>query len=78
MWKVVQFLIFSAVVMSNAIWEWTPNPYVASGVGFALAFVVTVAVTSRADALHGAAHWAESFTQSGPGCCVLGKPYLLR
>jgi hypothetical protein len=58
MWKVIQYLIFSAVVISNAHWQWTPNPYVASGVGFALAFIVTVVTVRVADTLYRVAHWA--------------------
>ena len=49
MWKVIQFLIFSAVVMSNVHWEWTPNPYLAGALGYALAFVITVACIRIAD-----------------------------
>ena len=49
--ELIQYLIFSAVVVSNAQWEWTPNGYLAGLIGTALAFVVTVAVTRLADAL---------------------------
>jgi hypothetical protein len=42
LWKPFQFLIMSAVVMSNAIWHWTPNGLVAGVLGMGLAFVLTL------------------------------------
>ena len=59
--KVIQFLIIGAVVVSNAQWHWTPNGYLASWIGIALAFVVTVAVTRLTDALR-AMGWLASPT----------------
>ncbi len=44
MWKLLQFAIFSAVVLSNVGYEWTPNPIVAGGLGIAAAYVVTLAL----------------------------------
>jgi hypothetical protein len=52
MWKLIQFLVVGAVVVSNAAWQWTPNGYLAGLIGWAAAFLVTVAVTSLVDALH--------------------------
>ena len=37
----LQSLIVFAVVGSNIHWQWTPNPYVASGLGILLAWAVT-------------------------------------
>jgi hypothetical protein len=37
----LQGLIVFAVVGSNIHWQWTPNPYVASGLGILLAWAVT-------------------------------------
>jgi hypothetical protein len=53
MWKLVQFLIMSAVVMSNVRWHWTPNPIAAGLIGFGAAFVVTLVLVRIADALRG-------------------------
>ena len=39
----VQFLIVSAVVMSNVHWHWTPNAYLAGILGVLAAFIVTIA-----------------------------------
>ena len=44
MWKLIQYLIVCAVVMSNVHWQWTPNPILARGLGVGVAFVVTVVV----------------------------------
>ena len=42
MWmKALQVLIVFAVVASNIHWQWTPNGYLAAGVGIALAYVLT-------------------------------------
>jgi hypothetical protein len=30
MWKIVQFSVFAAIVLSNVRYQWTPNPYAAS------------------------------------------------
>ncbi len=53
MWRLIQYLIFSAVVVSNAKWEWTPNAYLAGWIGIALAFIVTVVAVRVADMLRG-------------------------
>ena len=37
----LQGLIVFAVVGSNIHWLWTPNPYLASGLGILLAWAVT-------------------------------------
>jgi hypothetical protein len=37
----LQGLIVFAVVGSNIHWQWTPNPYVAFGLGILLAWAVT-------------------------------------
>jgi hypothetical protein len=42
MWFLLQSLIVFAVVGSNIHWHWTPNGYLASGIGFGLALLVTV------------------------------------
>lgn len=44
MWKLFQFAIVSAVVLSNVGYEWTPNPIVAGGIGILAAYLATVAV----------------------------------
>lgn len=53
MWKLIQYLIVSGMVMSNVHWQWTPNPYVAGLLGVGVAFVVTMVVVRLADALRG-------------------------
>jgi hypothetical protein len=37
----LQALIFCAVVGSNIHWQWTPNQYLASGIGAGLAWTAT-------------------------------------
>jgi membrane protein implicated in regulation of membrane protease activity len=37
----LQSLIICAVVGSNIHWQWTPNPYLAAGIGVFLAWVAT-------------------------------------
>jgi hypothetical protein len=37
----IQSLIIVAVVASNIHWQWTPNGYLASGLGILLAYAVT-------------------------------------
>jgi hypothetical protein len=44
LWKPLQFGIMSAVVISNAIWHWTPNGFAAGVLGAAAAWVVTVII----------------------------------
>jgi hypothetical protein len=51
MWFLRQSLIIFAVVASNLRWHWTPNSYLASGLGFLLAFLLT--------------RWAESADRDG-------------
>ena len=45
----LQGLIFCAVVGSNIHWQWTPNPYLASGIGVFLAWIVTMAIVEFRD-----------------------------
>ena len=45
----LQALIFCAVVGSNIHWQWTPNPYLASGIGVFLAWIVTTAIVEFRD-----------------------------
>jgi hypothetical protein len=42
-------LIICAVVGSNIQWQWTPNQYLASGIGVGLAFLATVIVNELRD-----------------------------
>jgi hypothetical protein len=49
LWKPLQFGIMSAVVISNAIWHWTPNGLLAGLVGTAAAFVLTVVIVKLSD-----------------------------
>ncbi|HXP66426.1 MAG TPA: hypothetical protein VN815_13195 [Steroidobacteraceae bacterium] len=42
MWFLIQGLIVFAVGTSNLYWHWTPNPYVAGGLGVAAAMLVTL------------------------------------
>jgi hypothetical protein len=58
MWKVIQFLVFGAVIVSNVHWQWTPNGYLGGWIGIALAFIVTVVPVRVNDMLRGVAHWA--------------------
>ena len=44
-----QALIFCAVVGSNLQWQWTPNQYLASGIGAGLALVATHIVVAWRD-----------------------------
>jgi hypothetical protein len=39
MWQVIQFGIISAVGVANAHFHWTPNPNVASALGYGLAWI---------------------------------------
>ena len=50
MWLIFQSLIIFAVVASNIHWQWTPNGYLASLLGFLLALLLTVGLGSLADA----------------------------
>ena len=38
MMYLLQGIIFCAVVGSNIHWQWTPNPYLAAGIGAGLAW----------------------------------------
>ena len=49
LWKPLQFLIMSAVVVCNAIWHWTPNGFAAGMVGTVLAYVVTLVIVKLSD-----------------------------
>jgi hypothetical protein len=49
LWKPLQFLIMSAVVVCNAIWHWTPNGLAAGVVGAGLAYVVTLVIVKVSD-----------------------------
>lgn len=42
MWFLLQGSIMFAVGASNIYWHWTPNPYVASGLGVGVAMLVTL------------------------------------
>jgi hypothetical protein len=42
LWKLLQISIFTAVLMSNVHYQWTPNGYVAGVVAFFCAFGTTV------------------------------------
>jgi uncharacterized membrane protein len=44
MWYLFQGLIVFAVVASNIHWQWTPNGYLAAGLGAGIAFLVTAIV----------------------------------
>jgi len=41
MMYLLQSLIFCAIVGSNIHWQWTPNQYLASGIGAGLAWIAT-------------------------------------
>ena len=41
MWFIFQGLVIFAVVASNIHWQWTPNGYLPSVLGVALAFVLS-------------------------------------
>jgi hypothetical protein len=43
----IQGIIIFAVVASNIHWQWTTNPYLASGLGMLLAWMVTVAIVTE-------------------------------
>jgi hypothetical protein len=45
----MQALIFCAVVGSNIHWQWTPNQYLASGIGAGLAWIATKAIVRYRD-----------------------------
>ena len=45
----MQGLIFCAVVGSNIHWQWTPNQYLASGIGAGLAWIATHIVVAWQD-----------------------------
>jgi hypothetical protein len=49
MWWLLQGLIFCAVVGSNIHWQWTPNQYLASGIGAGLAWIATQIVVQWRD-----------------------------
>jgi hypothetical protein len=44
MWYVAQGAIVFAVIASNIHWHWTPNPYLAAGVGWLTAYFTTAAL----------------------------------
>ena len=52
----MQALIFCAVVGSNIHWQWTPNQYLASGIGAGLAWIATHIVVRWRD--RRAKNWA--------------------
>jgi len=45
----LQGLIFCAVVGSNIHWQWTPNQYLASGIGVGLSWIATMAIVEFQD-----------------------------
>lgn len=46
MWLLFQGTIIFLVVASNIQWQWTPNGYLAAGLGIAAAFGATQAINS--------------------------------
>jgi ABC-type transport system involved in cytochrome c biogenesis permease subunit len=53
MWYLLQSLIIFAVVAWNIHWQWTPNPYLASGLGFLLALLLTAGLNKLTELLRG-------------------------
>jgi hypothetical protein len=49
MYHLLQILIFCAVVGSNIQGQWTPNHYLASGIGAGLAWIATHIVVAWRD-----------------------------
>ena len=49
MYHLLQILIFCAVVGSNIQWQWTPNQYIASGIGAGSAWIATKVVVEWRD-----------------------------
>ncbi len=49
MWFYLQGGIVFVVVASNVHWQWTPNGYVASGLGAAAALIVTLLANDIAE-----------------------------
>jgi hypothetical protein len=49
MWLFLQSSIVFLVVASNIYWEWTPNGYVASGLGIGLALIFTLLANDIAE-----------------------------
>lgn len=45
LWKIVQAVVFAAVLFSNVHWQWTPNTYLASMIGVAVTFCFTASVS---------------------------------
>lgn len=43
-WMLFQSAIIFAVISSNIHWNWTPNGYLASLIGIAVAFIATVSI----------------------------------
>jgi hypothetical protein len=41
----LQVAIFSGVMISNALWQWTPNGYLAAMIGVGAAFLATVVIS---------------------------------
>lgn len=50
-WHLLQMAILIGVLFSNIHWQWTPNNYLASALGIAAAWLVTVVVVKLADVL---------------------------
>jgi hypothetical protein len=49
--KLLQVIVFTLVLFGNEYWKWTPNPYLAGGMGIGAAFLVTVALVRVGDLL---------------------------
>lgn len=42
LWKLLQMVVFVAVLFANIYWQWTPNGFVAGTLAFIVSFGVTV------------------------------------
>ena len=55
MWRLLQAVVFTLVLFGNIYWEWTPNGLLASLLGVAAAFLVTVTLSGLFDLFRRAA-----------------------
>jgi hypothetical protein len=62
MWLILQSGIIFAVVASNIHWRWTPNGYLAAGLGILAAYVATVAIGKTVDRLRRHARSAQAYS----------------
>jgi hypothetical protein len=51
LWMIFQGLVVFAVVASNIHWQWTPNGYLATGLGILAALLATAAITGVVEAI---------------------------